>query len=242
MKDLLVDLENEALRLLDGKMNPFVKSNKPGGVIACPWLNWRKDYPDATPGKIQGIFIMQDWYCSSNSTDSLKKSQEESLEYNVNYIREACKVNDATIHNLYNLKKWKPLIWDNKKTWLVTNAVWGLRTCDNPTGPLPVNLHKTAFQVWSQLVAKFAIMDDFKVMFAGAWSADPEERKCGQPLGSFLESWRKWAGKGIGKNVEVSKLCFKDVKGKAFFCSHPATWTRKSKYKVCHCDECRLLD
>jgi hypothetical protein len=92
------------------------------------------------------------------------------------------------------------------------------------------------------LVAKFAIMDDFKVMFAGAWSADPEERKCGQPLGSFLESWRKWAGKGIGKNVEVSNLCFKDVKGKAFFCSHPATWKRKSKYKVCHCDECRLLD
>jgi len=105
MKDLLVDLENEALRLLDGKMNPFVKIEQPGGVIACPWLNWRKNYPDATPGKIQGIFIMQDWYCSSNSTDSLKKSQEESLEYNVNYIREACKVNDATIHNLYNLKK-----------------------------------------------------------------------------------------------------------------------------------------
>jgi hypothetical protein len=221
-----------------------VKSNKPGGVIACPWLNWRKDYPDATPGKIQGIFIMQDWWCSSGSKekDSPEKSLEsKSLEYNVNYIREVSKVNDVTTNNLSNHEKWKPLIWDSK-TWLVTNAVWGLRICENPTGPLPVNLHKTAFQVWSQLVAKFAIMDDFKVMFAGAWSADPQERKCGQPLGSFLESWRNWAGKGIGKNIEVSNLDFNDVNGNAYFCSHPATWKRKSKYKVYHCDKCRLLD
>jgi len=60
VKDLLADLEKEASSLLDDKMNSFVKKDN-SKVIACPWLNWRKDCPEATPGKIQGIFIMQDW-------------------------------------------------------------------------------------------------------------------------------------------------------------------------------------
>lgn len=231
MKDynsLLKYLEEEvAPNLLDEKMEPFPRQGK-DSIFACPWLNWRRS--DASTDKIRGIFIMQDWWCSS--------SNPEPLEKNVAYISEklflkvnnpTLKVNDPTIGKLYNFDAWKKAIWDDK-SWLVTNAVWGLRMGEISSGDLGAKIHKAAFPIWSQIIKHFADRDDFKVVFAGAWSASRNERKVweGKALSDFLESWKVWAGKGIGKNDEVSKLDFTDVNGNAYFCCHPSV--RKIKF------------
>jgi hypothetical protein len=220
MKDfnsLLSDLENEATKTwLKDKMSPF-----PGGVITCPWLNWWKCQPDASADKIRGIFIMQDWWnCSKGLQEDVDYIGKQDFSYK----------EDRTIHNLYKAKAWKEAIW-NDKTWLVTNAVWGLRMQINGKNQPPVRdlsaiIHKAAFPIWSQIIKHFAKRHDFKVMFAGAWSASRNERKVweGKALSDFLESWKVWAGKGIGKNDEVSKLDFTDVNGNAYFCCHPSVW------------------
>jgi hypothetical protein len=217
VKDLLVDLEKKASGLLVGKMNPF-KSNKPGGVIACPWLNWRKDYPDATPGKIQGIFIMQDWWnCSKGLQEDVDYIGKQDFSY----------TEDRTIRNLYKAKAWKEAIW-NDKTWLVTNAVWGLRMQKNgknqQSGYLGDPIHKAAFPIWSQIIKGFAKRDDFKIVFAGGWAVFENAKLNDEELKKYLENWKKWAGIGTGKNVEVPELDFNDVKGNAYFCCHPSVW------------------
>jgi hypothetical protein len=51
--------------------------------------------------------------------------------------------------------------------------------CPNTSGPLPAGTHKAAFAVWSQLIKSFAVNDDFKVIFAGAWSSYKKENVVG---------------------------------------------------------------
>ena len=200
-------------------MSPF-----PGGVIACPWLNWRKDYLDATPGKVQGIFIMQDWWnCSKGLEDDVDYIEKHDFPYNGEW-------KDRTNHNLFKADAWKKAIWCDK-TWLATNAVWGIRMQENgknqpPASDLGAIIHKAAFPIWSQIIKRFAKCHDFKVVFAGAWSASPNERKVweGKALSGFLEIWKVWAGNGIGGSSEVSGLDFQGVKGSAYFYLHPAKW------------------
>jgi hypothetical protein len=218
---LLADLENEASTSLDDKMNPFVKKDN-SKAIACPWLNWRKDYTDATPGKIQGVFIMQDWWCSSEPKE--KDSPEKSLEYHVDYIRKNNFSSDPTIKNLWNAPSWKKAIWENK-TWLVTNAVWGLRKGNISSGYLGDTIHKAAFPIWAKLISHFAGNNkDFKVVFAGGWAVFENAKFNDKNLNQYLKNWEKWAGKGTGKNDEVSKLGDTNVYGNAYFCCHPSVW------------------
>jgi hypothetical protein len=208
---LLSDLEKEATgKWLKDKMSPF-----PDGVITCPWLNWRR--PDATRENIQGIFIMQDWW---NCSDGLKADVDYIGKHDFHYNG---KRKDRTNHNLFKADAWKKAIWDDK-SWLVTNAVWGLRMGEISSRNLGAKIHKAAFPIWSQIIKHFAVRDNFKVVFAGVWSASLNERKVweGKALSDFLESWKVWAGKGIGKNAEVCKLDFKDVNGNAYFCCHPS--------------------
>jgi len=208
MKDfnsLLSYLENEATKTwLKDKMSPF-----PGGVITCPWLNWWKCQPDASADKIRGIFIMQDWWnCSKGLQEDVDYIGKQDFSYK----------EDRTIHNLYKAKAWKEAIW-NDKTWLVTNAVWGLRMQKNgknqQSGYLGDPIHKAAFPIWAKLISDIAGNNkDFKVVFAGGWAVFENAKFNDENLKKYLENWKKWAGKGTGK----------DVKGNAYFCCHPSVW------------------
>jgi hypothetical protein len=61
-------------------------------------------------------------------------------------------------------------------------------------------------------------------VFAGGWAVFENAKFNDEDLKKYLENWKKWAGIGTGKNVEVPELDFNDVKGNAYFCCHPSVW------------------
>jgi hypothetical protein len=61
-------------------------------------------------------------------------------------------------------------------------------------------------------------------VFAGGWAVFENAKFNDENLNKYLNNWKEWAGKGIGKNDEVSKLDFTDVNGNAYFCCHPSVW------------------
>jgi hypothetical protein len=212
-------LEKRASELLGEKMERFAKLDK-SKIIACPWLNWRR--PDATRENIQGIFIMQDWW---NCSDGLKADVDYIGKHDFPYNG---KRKDRTNHNLFKADAWKKAIWCDK-TWLVTNAVWGIRKSksgkNQQSGYLGDPIHKAAFPIWAELVRYFAFQKtDFKVVFAGGWAVFENAESNDEDLKKYLENWKEWAGKGTGENVEVPELNFNDVKGNVYFSCHPSVW------------------
>jgi len=217
--------EHVAPSLLADKMKPFSREGG-GDLFACPWLNWWKQQ-NGKIDNIQGILIMQDWYCTSD--------ESESLETNVCYISEKrfLKQNDRTIFTLHNSGPWRNAIWD-EKNWLVTNAVWGLRIGKNPAGCLSARIHKAAFPIWSQIIKHFANDDGFKVVFAGGWVFEKDKLKdaC---LKTYLNILMAWAGRRLDARetdlkTRISELNFESVKGKVYFCGHPSAWNANRNF------------
>src|SRR5580692_10474464 len=97
--NLLTRLEKEASICLKGKMQPFQQ-----GEFACPWLRWWRGETKEDTIKIDGIFIMQDWWADD------KKPLCEQIDYIINNQQSKYK-GDRTIYRLYKSSTWKNAIW-----------------------------------------------------------------------------------------------------------------------------------
>src|SRR5581483_7161167 len=145
----LVNLEKMAKMQLRDKMQPFGGVAGQEALFTCPWLRWRLGFNQNV--EIEGMLIMQDW-----------GNESELLCGAIEFIKDARTKtpNDPTLGNLLNAHQWRDAIWD-KKSWLVTNAVWGTRTGNNSakadkTGWLGFPIHQAAFPIWSSLITAFA--------------------------------------------------------------------------------------
>lgn len=221
--DLLPDLEGLAQESLSRLETDSTASftDRDRNVWTCPWLRWRHD---VLISSVQGIILMQDWW---NECEASK-----SIESQVNYLNtEDFKYwgpdRDRTTYRLYN-SKWKDSIWGRSPKWLVTNAVWGLRSGANSSGSLAANVHKAAFPVWANLLATIATRTSLNVVFAHSCFAPASAVRT--ELGEFLRSFQHWAITGRYANTKAKSLRFHGVSGKALFWQHPSKWRVSSEY------------
>jgi len=85
-------------------------------------------------------------------------------------------------------------------------------------------------------------MDDFKVMFAELGALIPKSENVGNLWVLFLKAGENGLEKESEKTLKSPNFVSKMLRVRRFFCSHPQRGHANPKYKVCHCDECRLLD
>ena len=226
--DNLKDLEDLAANQLKDLMAPF-NDGKPDKVWACPWLRWLDKDKGAFKqwSNIEGVLIMQDW--GNDPTRSIN----DEVEYLKGGIFE-----EATIKNLVSSDGWEKAIWGANSTWLVTNAVWGLRKPDDDgthsdmCGYLGAKIHKRAFPIWSELLRKLITGRNtekpLNVVFAGDWARFEKDNKNDKKLGIYLNNWRDWANKGkAGITVEQFDV---NLNGAALFCNHPSMWNFVKDY------------
>jgi hypothetical protein len=182
-------------------------------LIACPWISlWceKQKHKD----EVEGIFMMQDWW--------KKENDDVTLESQVKYLNECLDgdTGDQTLKNFLNNKhQWKKLV--DSGTWLVTNAVWALRSCDaKATGYLCDSIHRKAFPFWVKVVLHFAKHDNFKLVIAGEWGIF-NKKKTPRKINDYLIEWVEWSEQKSNKAL-VEKIG--KAQGIVQFCPHPFTW------------------
>jgi hypothetical protein len=215
----LLALEKKAQCLLPPAMQAF----SDGGVV-CPWLHWQRENITEWEER-EGILIMQDW-----------GNEPEPLNEAVTHLNrpKACK-REATTWNLFDHPKWNAAIWAENPSWLVMNAVWGIRKSKqerqdaDKTGYLGNEVHKKAFRIWGGLLASLAAVRrrPVKVVFAGAWARFDDHVKNDKDLKKFLKNWAEWALTGdtsLAENELRDKIT--EIEGNAYFSPHPSMWRK----------------
>jgi hypothetical protein len=216
--------------VLIGKVVSKIRPFQGDRDFECPWLRWRindfakRGIEDFNP---KGILLMQDW---GSMEQGLQEAVEE-LEVAVRHGSE-----DTTLRNLFN-SEWHNAITSGE--WIASNAIWGLRA-DVDKGPaskcgyLGAELHKAAFSVWSNLVAKIAEVaasPKFTLVVAGDWATfdDFPGEHGHESLETYLRRWISWAEKGpFGRSIPGLENRVQDLRGLAVHVSHPATWKNQS--------------
>ena len=125
---------------------------------------------------------------------------------------------DTTLDNLA-MTNWASPIRTGR--WLVTNAVWALRTGKSKCGYLGDPIHRASYGVWSQIV-EFCAKQNTKLnlVVGGDWA-----RFSDQPVGfkmalnEYMTRWEKWANGRLGSVNRWDLL-----QGDAYHCHHPSTW------------------
>src|SRR5581483_4850708 len=193
----LSDLEAKAAEILGNFMGGF-DAGISDKIICCPWLNWRKNL--LFERKWDGILLMQDW---GNESQSLEDAIKNIANGN----------GDSTIKSLCR-DSWKSVIWGSNPTWLVTNAVWGVRIKRNQKnkvnkcGYLGDDIYAKAFQIWAAILADAAKRNKkLKVVFAGSWARFDNDSQNSMNLKGFLENWKNWCQK-VNRNLQKSDLEF----------------------------------
>ena len=170
---------------------------------------------------------MQDWWTDEGLY----------LEKHIDYISQPNLDNYGrhTEGRLYNNQNWREAIWGDKYSWLVTNAVWGVRRKGNQqNGLLCADTHKHSFPVWSSLLIKLCQgrKSPLKVVFAGEWKNWPalgNETRAGNNmcLNDYLNQWAAWStrNKGSIQQTEVPNG-IADLVGTAYFGKHPSAFCR----------------
>jgi hypothetical protein len=230
----LSELESEARDVL--KMVGF--DDEGTGKICCPWLHWyakKMGEKNLLDGRWEGILIMQDWGTVDQS------GKPEKLEAAIDYIAKAKNANEPTIKNLY-ASEWRCVIWGDNPTWLVTNAVWGLRNKPNredkidKCGYLGDSIHAKAFPIWASVLAQASTINpELRVVFAGSWARFDKESENSKKLKVFLTNWRNWRKRSVQQNEssEKSDLDLEFVEkieesATAHFYSHPSIWQKQN--------------
>ena len=228
----LSDLEGEAQKALEGMMEGFEAGEK-GKIFCCPWLHWyaKKIDDNFLNREWKGVLIMQDW----GTVDQSKKP--EKLEEAVDYIANAKNATEPTIKNLY-ASEWRCPIWGDNPTWLVTNAVWGLRVITDKCGYLGDPIHARAFPTWANVLAQLSQANqknlNMKVVFAGSWARFGKASENSEDLREFLNNWKKWSIKtnaslkeklGFIEEININKT---EKTATAHFYSHPSVWKRQN--------------
>jgi hypothetical protein len=216
----LAELEEKAKNALSSIMAGF------DGEFCCPWLRWRKDL--LFEENCDGVLLMQDW-----------GNESQSLEDAIKEIKQAASIKDKTLNNLFQ-SKWQTPIWGEKPTWLVTNAVWGLRKPkDNhemadKCGYLGDAVHAQAFPIWSQILGSLVDKNqNLQVVFAGSWARFDEPAKNCKGLKIFLSHWKQWTEKRPERPKFFDAIDEKFLnkigdKATAHFYSHPSIWKKQN--------------
>lgn len=177
----------------------------------CPWLEFWESIR-AEPPMVNGVLILQDWgVASGNGTDSIEDAAEEIAS-------DSGSGDDMTLANLRNSKWWDHI---ESGAWIVTNAVWALRTEGDKCGSLPAEIHKKAYGIWGRLLLALAqINPKLQVVFCGSWcgwKTDFPGRNSVE-LREVIEKWNKWV-----KDTDLVPDSFKE--GMAYYYPHPSTWS-----------------
>lgn len=206
------------------RTQPFIQAGI--NVYACPWLRWLESVArsngDDFGGKVEGILIMQDWFNQFSAEDHNIQAEVNYLD--VNFRKSSFEWNiDRTNYNLCN-SPWGSAILSGK--WLVTNAVWGVRSSANQSGPLSVVIHKTAFLVWWQLLEMLG-KTGLKVVIAGSWGLRQSiELNSPMELQDFIDRYKTWASRGRGK-IQLPSI--NNLTGMVYFDKHPCIWHHLSQ-------------
>jgi hypothetical protein len=228
----LAKLEVEARQDLKDLMEGF-GAGENCKIFCCPWLHWyaKKFGDNFLDREWNGVLIMQDW----GTVDQSKIP--EKLEKAVEYIAKAEYATEPTIKNLYT-SKWQYPIWGDNPTWLVTNAVWGLRVKTDKCGYLGDLIHAKAFPTWASVLAQLSQANqknlNMKVVFAGSWARFGKASENSEDLREFLNNWKKWSIKtdaslkeklGFIEEININKT---EKTATAHFCSHPSVWKKQN--------------
>lgn len=187
----------------------FPTANK--AKYSCPWLHYWLGL-NQPAAKLEGIFMMQDWgFLMSNTT----------LDEEIREIKSAFSgqhIEDSTLDNLA-MTGWASPIRSGR--WLVTNAVWALRTGENKCGYLGNEIHMASYRVWSQIIDFFAQQNSkLNLVVAGDWARFSEQRVGFKiELQKYMARWEGWA---IGGSSSVNR--WDSLQGFAYHCHHPSTW------------------
>ena len=212
--------------------------------ICCPWLHWyakKIGENNLLDRKWDGILIMQDWGTVGQPGKEACAQEPEKLEAAIDYIAKAEKADEPTIKNLYT-SRWHDPIWGDNPTWLVTNAVWGLRNRPNPKdkidkcGYLGDSTHAKAFPIWASVLAQASMKNlQLKVVFAGSWARFDKKSENSNKLKDFLTNWRKWRKRSVRQNESSDKSDLDlefvekiEESATAHFYSHPSIWQKQN--------------
>jgi len=219
----LDELERAAASRYGHAMNRF-----DGGEFACPWLRWQRHDIENWRER-EGVLIMQDW-----------GNVGETLDEAIAHLKCPCPGSGArefTTCNLFENDAWRQAIWGPKPTWLVMNAVWGLRKPKpngdkaSKTGYLGDALHKLAFPIWRKVLAQLSAdrNRELHVVFAGSWARfDNPELNCSCLVG-FLTNWSEWAVGAVGVTPQAENRLDEglvEIGGSAYYCPHPSVWRK----------------
>jgi len=175
----------------------------------CPWMRyWNRLHPNEKPK--HGIFVMQDW---GSQTETLK---DATLCVEKWFQHPTFLGADKTIHNLLRNGEWISAFI--KGDWLITNAVWGLRTDNNKCGYLGDRIHREAYKtIWRPLVLD-AVKDNnpIQLVVAGEWARFKDDQS-NMDLSNYLAKWDTFAK--IPPTISPVT-----IPGKVIFCAHPCTW------------------